>query len=1169
MQFTQLKLTGFKSFVEPTNLVILPGATGIVGPNGCGKSNLVEALRWVMGESSAKQMRGGEMDDVIFGGTSDRPARNLAEVGLVLDNSERDAPAAHNDTDNLEVVRRIERGSGSQYRVNGKDIRARDVQLLFADAATGARSTAMVGQGQIGAIINAKPTDRRHLLEEAAGITGLHGRRHEAELRLRAAETNLERLDDVVQALQAQLQGLKRQARQAARYRSLSGRIRRAEAMLYYSRWREAETAVAEARIAVEGEAGHVAEKTQIAARAATQQADRAEALPPLRAAEARAAAGLHRLAVERDRLAEEEQRVAETLRSLSDQLEQLDADLKREAENGLEAREAVQSLDKESEALREAGANAEALIGDAVQSTRAAMSAAEQREQEVARLTEDVAGKEAERAALIQRVSELRGRLDRLSAEDAKLAQQQQHLADTSAGDKALTDADAAIQQAFGVLETLKGDLAEAEKNQSVLEARQDEADAHDRTMANRLREAVGAVDRLRTEIATLEESVHGAESAKADDHKRIIDQVTVDDGFEMALEAALGDDLFAATETGHASAWSALDYVGEAPALPDNVPTLQTVVSGPSALTRRLSQVGLIEGSDGPRLQARLRQGQRLVSRDGALWRWDGFQRNADAPGGAAIRLRQRNRLGELQKRFPDAELTVQKTKEAASAATANHEAAKAARSESQDIVAALRTRVDEADKALTAARDQRSAAERAGHEERSRRAALAEAAERVRSDLADVRGSIQAAAAAVQALASPEAVRAPLDTGREALAEARAALQACQAAEARCVAEAAARQERLSIIGAERARWLKRADEADTHGQDLKGRHKDITDRRAELAKEPDRLATLRENLGERIAAAETERTTAADALATAETALAASDKALAEANAALAETREEKVRVDGRLDQAVSVRDLEAEQIRERLNCEPPQALDLAEVKSEDDLPDLSHIDRQLERLFRERESMGAVNLRADEEAAELTQQIETLEGEREDLLGAIARLRSGIGSLNREGRQRLLDAFNRVNSHFEELFVRLFGGGRAHLSLIGSDDPLEAGLEVMASPPGKKLQSLSLLSGGEKALAGLSLLFAVFLTKPAPICVLDEVDAPLDDANVDRFCNLLEEIARTSGTRFLVVTHHRLTMARMDRLYGVTMTERGVSRLVSVDLGQGPQLQAAE
>jgi len=316
-------------------------------------------------------------------------------------------------------------------------------------------------------------------------------------------------------------------------------------------------------------------------------------------------------------------------------------------------------------------------------------------------------------------------------------------------------------------------------------------------------------------------------------------------------------------------------------------------------------------------------------------------------------------------------------------------------------------------------------------------------------------------------------------------------------------------------------------------------------------------------------QRTETAEAWRDKAADALAVAETRLAECDRAARVANEAQSTAREDKARADGKLEQAVSLCNVEVARIHEKFTVEPALVLDLAEVQDADKVPELETLERQVERLHRERDNMGAVNLRAEEEANELSQQIETMESERADLIAAIARLRSGIASLNREGRQRLLKAFEEVDKHFQELFVRLFGGGRAHLSLIGDDDPLEAGLEIMACPPGKRLQVLSLLSGGEKALAALSLLFAVFLTKPAPICVLDEVDAPLDDTNVDRFCSLVEEMARGGTTRFLVITHHRLTMARMDRLFGVTMGERGVSQLVSVDLGQVHEMRAAE
>ncbi|MDP6350903.1 MAG: chromosome segregation protein SMC [Alphaproteobacteria bacterium] len=1170
MQFSRLRLTGFKSFVDPTELVIEPGLTGIVGPNGCGKSNLVEALRWAMGESSAKQMRGGAMDDVIFAGTAARPSRNLAEVVIHLDNSERDAPPAHNDSTQIDVARRIERDAGSQYRINGKDARARDVQLLFADSATGARSTAIVGQGQIGAVISAKPDQRRHLLEEAAGITGLHSRRHEAELRLRAAEANLDRLDDVLAALQAQLQGLKRQARQAARYRSLSGRVRRAEARLLYCRWAAAEAAVAEAETRLgevnAGVTGHTAQ----AAAAATAQADAAAGLPALRRAEAEAGAVVHRLAVERERLDEEEQRIADAHAALAAQAEQIRADIARE--NGVrdQARAAGARLAEETRTLHSARAGESEAMAEAEDAVRAARDAVEESESTVAALTDRVAATEAERSALERRLAEVMDRMARLDDRLGTVTAERAALEARAGSTSEIGRAEAAAAQAQPIAAACRATLEAAERDAKAAEGRRDADEEAERGA----RAALDRAEAQRARIAAEEEALaalvdSGTEGSDSATAPAIMDRITVAPGYEIALGAALGDDLAASTDNDAPARWRVLARSGETVPLPAEAVPLAGFVEAPPELSRRLAQIGVIDGAAGPRLQAGLAQGQRLVSRDGALWRWDGFARSADAPGAAAIRLRQRNRLAELRARITGAV-------DAVTEASRRLEGMRSALAESQATTRAARdaearARADSraADQALATARDGEAAALSAAASDRSRLAALGQAAAQLDADRAEMALEADRAKAGLGALDAPEAVRAPLEDQRADLAARRAELDRRRPALEALGHEALTRRQRLAAIETESAAWRRQDQSAERQLESLAAREAAVARESAALSARPEKIAARRQSLLDRSETAEAARRAAADELADAEARSGAADMALRAANETLAATREDLARAEGKLEQARSLHDMEAVRIRERLECEPDQALAVAGFDGPDSVPDSELLERQLGRLLRERENMGAVNLRAEEESAELLGQIETLEQERGDLVAAIARLRGGIASLNREGRQRLVEAFEAVNGHFKALFVRLFGGGRAHLSLIGDDDPLEAGLEIMASPPGKRMQVLSLLSGGEKALAALALLFAMFLTKPAPICVLDEVDAPLDDANVDRFCTLVEEIAGSASTRFLVITHHRLTMARMDRLFGVTMSERGVSQLVSVDLGGGQNLKAAE
>jgi chromosome segregation protein len=545
------------------------------------------------------------------------------------------------------------------------------------------------------------------------------------------------------------------------------------------------------------------------------------------------------------------------------------------------------------------------------------------------------------------------------------------------------------------------------------------------------------------------------------------VLDGIEVTAGYEAALGAALGDDLVASDDEGAPAHWRALPPIDDAAPLPDRAEPLDEFVDAPPALARRLSQVGVVADEEaGEELREELASGQRLVTADGALWRWDGYTVMAGAATPAAARLEQRNRLAEARPELARAEKRL-----------------------------ATREALAEASSAFTA--------------NSSRLAAIEDSAERLAADLAEADMLLAKARDAEDDTSFAGEDRAKLKSLREEVGAVRTTLAEARHAFNRLQVEAAGRGDRIETIANEAAAWGRRT-----------------------------------------------------------ETRLGGIEGRLKAAEAALADAREDRGRCEGAVSQAELALSTVVERVDERLGCAPADALVLAELKDGEALPEIDVIDIRVDRLLRERENMGPVNLRAEHEAEDLGEQITTMQDERADLLSAITRLRHGIAELNREGRERLLKSFEEVNQHFQELFVRLFGGGRAHLTLTESDDPLESGLEIMASPPGKRLQVMSLLSGGEQALTAISLLFAVFLTNPAPICILDEVDAPLDDANVDRFCSMIDEIAHASQTRFLLITHHRMTMARMDRLFGVTMPERGVSQLVSVDLQSAESLRAS-
>jgi len=1150
VRFTRLRLSGFKSFVDPTELIIDRGLTGIVGPNGCGKSNLVEALRWVMGETSAKQMRGSEMEDVIFGGTRDRPPRNIAEAILTIDNSDRTAPAQFNHADELEVSRRIERGAGSIYRVNGKEARARDVQILFADAATGPRSTALVSQGRIGNLISGKPTDRRLLIEEAAGITGLYSRRHEAEIRLRGAEGNLVRLDDVLGTLDAQLKTLKKQARQASRYRNLSGDIRRAEAALFLLRWRTVERELELGHAHLKEAEARVVNLTGTAAEASTQQAECAATLPPSRQAEAEAAAELQRLTLARQSLDEEERRVEAAARDCQARLAQMAADVARETSLADDADNAVKTLDAEATTIDEARRGEAAARQEAEAHLAAVREQVEALDRQLAELTDKVAGDEARRANLARALDELDLRRKNLEARAAEIAKQRVALEARAVDPAGLAAAESALAEAQENADRARERAAQAAENRVAAAERARMAMAE-------LHEAKAAFARLEAEAMALAKVLEAGESHK---WPPLIDKLTVEPGYETALGAALGEDLSAPVDEPAPVRWQTLDPYDAALPLPDGAVPLASHVDGPAALARRLSQVGVVDDeAAGTRLAAQLHQGQRLVSRDGGLWRWDGFAVSAGAPTAAAARLQQRNRLAEVRERLDgarrQAEAVAEKAGDAERAAQAAGDAEKSAR-----------TAANEADAAHARARDRVAEIRQRAAEIDSRLGALVETVERIEADRADTAERIRENRETLDGLPNPAAERERITALRAEMAERRTHQVACQSALDSVLREVRDRQSRRDAIARDLASWRGRGEAARRHLDELAARRKSGEEEAARVSERPAEIAAQRQTLIGLIEAAEAKRNAAADRLAEAEGRLAGADRNLREAETALAQAREDRIRAEGAVEQGgLAVKAL-TERVRERLDCLPQALAEVAELGEEEELPDLDILEKRVDRLLRERETMGPVNLRAEQEAAELDEQMTTLQQERGDLVKAIEKLRRGIADLNREGRQRLLASFEEVDGHFRALFTRLFGGGRAHLALTESEDPLDAGLEIMASPPGKRLQVLSLLSGGEQALTALALMFAVFLTNPAPVCVLDEVDAPLDDANVDRFCTLVGELGQAGHTRFLVITHHRMTMARMDRLFGVTMAERGISQLVSVDLQQAVALR---
>ena len=1126
MIFRSLKMAGFKSFAESAEVEIDSGLTGIVGPNGCGKSNIVEGLRWVMGESSARQMRGDEMDDVIFGGTEQRPARNLAEITLQIDNHLRKAPAEFNNSDELEITRKIERGKGSSYYVNTKPARARDVQLLFADTATGARSSGIVSQGRIGAIVGAKPVDRRTLIEEAANIRGLHARRHEAELRLRAAETNLERLDDVIAGLSEQRDSLRKQARQAARYRSVADRIRKAEAQFLLARWRAGEKDLEAASAALAAARLDVGARAKIAARRAGARSEIAASLPPLRAAEAEKGAEYQRLTLGREELDREEARVTDALAQLASRQAQLSQDIVRETSLLDDAKSAVARLAEEAEALAIQIAEAAPKQAAASDILNTARVTASQNETNLAEASAALRAAATTRNSLTSRKQDLEARIQLATTALSQLSLEVM-LEAAGQSDREKQEAEADFMAAQSALEAAEQALTDATAAaESALNAKRDSE-----SLVTRLQAEIDALQYLLADLG---------DQASAP----IADQLSVRDGMETALAGYLADELSAPIDSGNQGFWRN----GSQPRLspPDGTIPLANFVIGAPALAASLAGVGVVDdAASGERLQFSLLPGQAVVTKSGSLWRWDGFVRHANQSDKGAERIRQRRRLESLQS---DAAKAAKKLDQSDTLARSSETALSTARETLQNCrsisMQAEQTFGDSRRRAESDALKLAAGRERAGE---------------LNTSLDQLTAALASCDVEISALADDAALGVAETDARAAAEASRAALAEAMQAEARLADVIVTATRREASCGQETSAWQQRLDGASSRIAELEARLADSNQEQRRLQALPETIAKQRLNIGDLLEIAEANRQSAADALRLAETNLNEAESLQRDADNAMATARETQIRAEASEERCNAALAELKERIRDKLNCAPDAVAEIAGAEDGAALGGLDVLEERVHRLIRERDNIGPVNLRAEAEMEDVATRVNSMETERDDLIAAIGKLRTAISQLNREGRERLLKSFGEVNDHFKRLFKKLFGGGTAELQLINADDPLEAGLEILASPPGKRLQSLSLLSGGEQALTALAIIFAVFLTNPAPICVLDEVDAPLDDSNVVRFCDLLRDICDQTNTRFLVITHHRMTMARMDRLFGITMEQRGISKLVSVDL----------
>ena len=857
MEFKKIQLNGFKSFADKTNFLIEEGLTGIVGPNGCGKSNIVESLRWVMGETSAKRMRGSGMEDVIFNGTSNKASKNIAEVSIDVENKNNEGPVQYRDLDQISVRRKIEKDKGSKFYINDKEVRARDAQMFFADLSTGAHSPSMISQGRIGALVTAKPTDRRAILEEAAGISGLHVRRHEAELRLGAAENNLKRADELRRQQEKQLANLQKQAEEATKYKLISEEIKKIEAGLYYLKLLEIDKEIKieneinnEAGGEVEGFNNKIAELENLI-KIAT------DKVSPLREKNIENLSRIQRLNLELQSLDEENTRIQDEIESINKSISTLDEDINRER----------------------------GIIIDANSNEK--------------RLKE-------EKADLIE-IDSKYFETEKLSNEDLENAKKELKKEQEAVDEVVNNIAEGSINTSLGPIKNVKNSI-------------------------NRAKELI--------------------------DSNEIQQAVTLLDRCNMELDNFLND------------------------------------------LKNEKSRQELLNVNE------------------------------------------KSQNIKQLQEKYADAYSKNQSIKN-----------------------------------------------------------------------------------------------------------------------------ESIKRNERIKTIETEIESWKNLLSNSEKMVAELIERKNKLSDQLKELENQPRVQAERKGQISENLRISDKEKID--NDIVIEET-----DKRIETLRTELNEIQEQSIQIrERKASSGATIEGLEKrksdllDRINTELNLTEDDILENSNLNGVEELPNAIDQEDALDKKKQERESLGSVNLKADEETSKYEDEIKKMEQDRSDLVTAIVKLKDSINELNQKGRERLIEAFEKVNRKFNEVYTKLFNGGNAKLELVDSDDPLEAGLEMLVSPPGKRLQSITLLSGGEQALTALSLIFAVFLTNPSPICVLDEVDAPLDDANVTRFCNLLEELIKITNTKFIIVTHHALTMSKMNRLYGVTMPEKGISQLVAVDLQKAESMVA--
>ena len=1158
VQFTKLRLNGFKSFVDRTEIEIGEGLTGIVGPNGCGKSNLTEALRWVMGENSPKRMRGGGMEDVIFNGTAKRASRNFAEVTVHLDNSDKTAPSQFSQFEEIEVIRRIDKDQGSTYRINGKVVRARDVQMLFADMVVGANSPALVSQGRVTEMINAKPLERRKILEESAGISGLYARRHEAEIRLKAASTNLARIQDSIGGLETQYNSLKRQARQAQRYKSLNQEIAQLERLLASIEWLQAETACEQAQAYVKQAEGSVAEKMTVIAQLNKTLETQLKDIPSVRESATEATTIWQTQNITLQRLEEEEKRLEQVLSDLKTQIEGLVEDQKHEKANLIENTSVIEKLESEEKILRRSNENQDAKIKELQKNLVTQKKQVDELDATYSASMKTYAENKARVDSATSAIEKLKYALSSLTEKKKSLFIQKDTFDSQSPSKEKGYALEKEITKLEGEIAALREKRADAENE---LENQQ-EAIA---SLRKELSEAESKQATCTAKISTLQSIL---ETDSETQEQPVLSMLNPKKGSENALSRALGEAITASLDNSAKKKWTKTPLnLKNAPRFANDIKTLADYVEAPDMLHLALQMVAYVEDNHTfETVSSHLQFGQSVVSADGRYQRWDGYTIDSEAPDLQASLLKQKNELKDLIAQRPSLDKKVQ-------ALTSKIENKETDISSAKEKISELKQLFSEKEARVSNARRDLKLFSTELDKQTEERIRLEESLSNVKTQIETIEAELEAeqeslkiSKAALESQTDDEA----LQEKKKKLDEAQTSYHSARAELDRVESDNKRRQMRLHAITDERVNLQNRVIRAKDQLEKLAEREVSARSKLKENEGRPTEIRVEITGILDGIGALERRKQELQDKLAKLEQEVTDTRQALKDKETQYQDAREARGRAMATLEATNQSKAHMQQSIEGRFECDPAELMAseaeaLAKCKDTENgqikTGSAEDLKNRKERLVRDREAIGAVNLRAESEAAEIEKQLGSILAEQNDLSQAISELETAIQKLNDEARTRLTAAFKIIDGYFQKLFSRLFNGGKAHLEMIESDDILEAGLEIYAQPPGKSLQSLSLLSGGEQTLTSIALIFAMFLTTPSPICVLDEIDAPLDDANVDRVCTLLEEMVANGSTRFLVITHHRMTMARMDRLYGVTMAEQGVSQLVSVDLQQ--------